>query len=80
MGAADVVITGAAQDKLTTTVLGQMPNDTDPTTFLLYRVDGTPLGEGQQLIKGVLATGVAVRDAMVGYDRPDGARRWLSAS
>lgn len=41
-------------------------------------VDGSPLGDAKGFVENILATGAAVRDEIVGYDRPDGGRRWLS--
>ena len=59
---------------------GTLPANADPTALALYRVDGTPLGDGHRYIAWTMTTGAAVRNEVVGFDRPDGARRWLSVN
>ena len=59
---------------------GTLPDYADPTVFPLLDGDGTPLGVGQRQFARILSTGVAVRDQIMAYDRPDGTRRWLCVS
>jgi diguanylate cyclase (GGDEF)-like protein/PAS domain S-box-containing protein len=67
-------------------ILGLPDHDTPASDVFLTRgfpvfdVEGHPLGEGQRPFERALATGVAVRNEMMGYDRPDGTRVWLSTS
>ena len=46
----------------------------------MIALDGRPLGDGKRFIARILATGAAVRDEIIGYDRPGGERRWLNFS
>ena len=60
---------------------GLLPHYADRIiAFPMCDVDGTPLGHTQRLFMRTLATGASIRNQIVGYDRPDGVRRWLSAS
>ena len=60
---------------------GALPQYADPiAAFPLCDLDGNPLPHRRRFFTNTLATGAAVRDVIVGYDRPDGERRWLSAS
>jgi diguanylate cyclase (GGDEF)-like protein/PAS domain S-box-containing protein len=46
----------------------------------LCDVDGRRLGDSRRLVERALASRVPIRNKIVGYDRPDGSRRWLSAN
>ncbi len=56
-------------------------NGTDMSTvFPLFNTGGKPLGAGGPIVAKVLATGVVIRNQVIGFDRLDGTRCWLSAS
>ena len=61
-------------------ILGVSADDTLPPEATISGPDGTPLGDQKLFLKRILATGASLRDEVVAYDRPDGARRWLSFS
>jgi diguanylate cyclase (GGDEF)-like protein len=46
----------------------------------LYDTHGRPLGDQRPLIEKTLANGDLARNTVIGFDRPDGSRRWLSVS
>ena len=48
--------------------------------FPLFDASGRPLGLGAPLVEEVLATGVVIRNMVIGIDLLDGTRCWLSAS
>jgi diguanylate cyclase (GGDEF)-like protein/PAS domain S-box-containing protein len=50
------------------------------TVFPLFNAAGEPLNAQRPLVAEVLATGVVIRNRIIGFDRPDGTRCWLSAS
>ena len=49
-------------------------------TAPLYDTAGNLLGDGKGMAEKTLRNGDFVRDRIVGYDRPDGTRRWLSVN
>jgi diguanylate cyclase (GGDEF)-like protein len=57
-----------------------VPEYGDLSSFPLFDSNGKSLGDGERLFARTLATGAAIRKEIVGYDRPDGVRLWLSAS
>ena len=65
-------------------ILGLPPSatlqDYASVAFPLCDVDGKPVDGKDRLFVRALTSGVAIRNEIIGYDRPDGARRWLSVS
>lgn len=61
-------------------ILGASADGTLPRGLSLCDVDGKPIGDEKRFTARILATGTPVRDMVVGYDLPHGARRWLSFS
>ena len=67
-------------------ILGLPPDETLmdgldlSTVFPLFDAAGTPLGLGAPLVEEVLASGVVIRNMVIGIDLLDGSRCWLSAS
>jgi diguanylate cyclase (GGDEF)-like protein/PAS domain S-box-containing protein len=57
-----------------------VPEYGDLSAFPLFDSNGKSLGDGERLFARTLSTGAAIRKEIVGYDRPDGVRLWLSAS
>jgi diguanylate cyclase (GGDEF)-like protein/PAS domain S-box-containing protein len=67
-------------------ILGLPESGAVPESYLsnisrrLSDADGRPMPDGRQLVERALAAGLPVRNKIVGYDRPDGSRRWLSVN
>ncbi|MBY0286043.1 MAG: diguanylate cyclase [Mycobacteriaceae bacterium] len=60
---------------------GKLPHYADLSkAFPLYDADGNKLEDWHPFFVSSLTTGVVPRHVVVGFDRPDGARRWLSVS
>lgn len=58
---------------------GTVPNYATLTALSpLCDIDGTPIGGDRRPIAKTTNSGVAIRNEIVGHDRPDGTRRWLS--
>jgi len=61
--------------------VGRLQSSTNLSAdFPLYDVDDNPLEDWHQFFVRSLTTGFVPRHLIVGFDRPDGARRWLSVS
>jgi diguanylate cyclase (GGDEF)-like protein len=60
---------------------GKLPHYADLSeAFPLYDAEGHELEDWHPFFVRSLTTGVVPRHVVVGFDRPDGARRWLSVS
>jgi diguanylate cyclase (GGDEF)-like protein/PAS domain S-box-containing protein len=60
---------------------GRLPHYADLSeAFPLYDADGHELEDWHPFFVRSLTTGVVPRHVVVGFDRPDGERRWLSVS
>ncbi|MDG5483721.1 sensor domain-containing protein [Mycolicibacterium gadium] len=60
---------------------GKLPHYADLSeAFPLYDAEGHKLEDWHPFFVRSLTTGVVPRHVVVGFDRPDGARRWLSVS
>ncbi len=60
---------------------GMLNRSADPSVaFPLYGTDGNPLNNWHKFFVRRLISGKAPPHEIVGFDRPDGVRRWLSVS
>ena len=74
-------INPAARRILGLPFIGKLPKYVDLSeAFPLYDVDGRALEDWHPFFVRSLSTGSIPRHVTIGYDRSDGARRWLSVS